>query len=82
MKSDPRPEAHYTMGIIYWHQGDFDGRRMRCARRSRLTPSTLTTPITQNVRFQPGTPPRWRSRFSKAQGSGLRAQGASKKSFE
>ena len=21
---DPRPEVHYTMGIIYWHQGDLD----------------------------------------------------------
>ena len=21
---EPRPEAHYTMGIIYWHQGDLD----------------------------------------------------------
>jgi superkiller protein 3 len=21
---DPRPEVHYTMGIIFWHQGDLD----------------------------------------------------------
>ena len=21
---EPRPEAHYTMGVIYWHQGDLD----------------------------------------------------------
>jgi tetratricopeptide (TPR) repeat protein len=21
---DPRPEVHYTLGIIYWHQGDLD----------------------------------------------------------
>lgn len=21
---EPRPEAHYTMGIIYWHQGELD----------------------------------------------------------
>jgi tetratricopeptide (TPR) repeat protein len=21
---DPRPEIHYTMGVIYWHQGDLD----------------------------------------------------------
>jgi tetratricopeptide (TPR) repeat protein len=24
VKTDPRPEAHYTMGIIYWHQGELD----------------------------------------------------------
>ena len=24
VKTDPRSEAHYTMGIIYWHQGDMD----------------------------------------------------------
>ena len=24
VKTDSRPEAHYTMGIIYWHQGDMD----------------------------------------------------------
>ena len=24
IKTDPRPEAHYTMGIICWHQGDMD----------------------------------------------------------
>ena len=40
--TDPRPEAHYTMGIIYWHQGDLDRATPRCAPRSRLTPSTLT----------------------------------------
>ncbi len=22
--TDPQPEAHYTMGVIYWHQGDLD----------------------------------------------------------
>lgn len=21
---EPRPEAHHTMGVIYWHQGDLD----------------------------------------------------------
>jgi tetratricopeptide (TPR) repeat protein len=21
---EPRPEAHYTLGVIYWHQGDLD----------------------------------------------------------
>jgi tetratricopeptide (TPR) repeat protein len=24
VRTNPRPEAHYTMGIIYWHQGDLD----------------------------------------------------------
>ena len=24
VKTDPRPEAHYTMGIIYWHQGEME----------------------------------------------------------
>ena len=24
VKTDPRPEAHYTMGIIYWHLGELD----------------------------------------------------------
>ena len=24
VRTDPRPEAHYTMGIIYWHQGELD----------------------------------------------------------
>jgi tetratricopeptide (TPR) repeat protein len=24
VKTDPRAEAHYTMGVIYWHQGEMD----------------------------------------------------------
>jgi tetratricopeptide (TPR) repeat protein len=29
--TDPRPEAHYQLGVIYWHQGDLD-RAVRALR--------------------------------------------------
>jgi tetratricopeptide (TPR) repeat protein len=32
---DPRPEVHYTLGIIYWHQGDLD--RAASALRAAVT---------------------------------------------
>jgi superkiller protein 3 len=32
---DPRPEVHYTLGVIYWHQGDLD--RAASALRAAVT---------------------------------------------
>jgi len=35
---EPRPEAHYTMGVIYWHQGDLDRAAASLRAAVRLEP--------------------------------------------
>ena len=38
----PRPEVHYTLGIVYWHQGDLDRAAKALDARWRHTPPTPT----------------------------------------
>lgn len=36
--TDPRPEAHYTLGVIYWHQGDRDRARRALGQATSMAP--------------------------------------------
>ena len=47
---EPRAEAHYTLGVIYWHQGDLDAADGRAAAAVAAASRTTPTRITRSAR--------------------------------